>query len=143
MTDAELVAQEVVEREDRLDKKIYHITAKGREDLHQWLASPRPLTDFREPFLIQLFFGGQLSDEELLKVLKARVAELEAQKEEFFSRYAAFKGSTPQGDGRRAYFLSISTMEYGINDGLAELDWLKRMIRRVEAKQYDLQEFDE
>lgn len=143
MTDADLVVQEVVEREDRLDKKIYHITDKGRDDLHQWLASSLPMSDFREPFLIQLFFGGQLSDEELLKVLKTRAAELETQKKEFLRRYAAFKESTPQAEGRRAYFLSISTMEYGINNGLAELNWLKSMIRRIEAEQYDLQEFDE
>ena len=142
MTDEGLVIQEVIEREDRLDMKIYHLTEQGREDLHQWLSSPLPVTDFREPFLIQLFFGGQLSDAELLSVLKAKIEALEAEKADYLTRYEAFREGAGESQDRRSYFLSILTMEFGINSGLAELDWLKSVVRRIEAGDYDLKDFD-
>ena len=58
MTDEGLVEKEIVEREERLDMKIYSITKTGRSELHDWLATPLPEKDTREPFLIQVFFGG-------------------------------------------------------------------------------------
>jgi PadR family transcriptional regulator AphA len=56
MTKEGILEKEVVERDERLDMKIYRISEKGREELHQWLATPLPSQDTREPFLVQLFF---------------------------------------------------------------------------------------
>ena len=61
-----LVTMEVIEREERLDMKIYHVTETGRAELHTWLTTPQPERDEREPFLIQVYFGGQFCDDELL-----------------------------------------------------------------------------
>lgn len=47
-----LVTMEVIEREERLDMKIYHVTEAGRAELHTWLTTPQPERDDREPFLI-------------------------------------------------------------------------------------------
>ena len=61
-----LVSKEVISREERLDMKVYSLTEAGQVELHNWLATPLRPQDTREPFLIQLFFGGQLSEAELL-----------------------------------------------------------------------------
>ena len=141
MTEQKLVRQEVVEREDRLDMKIYHITEKGKEELHKWLSQPLPISDFREPFLIQIFFGGQLSDSELLNIVKTKIEGLETEKVEFLTRYNAFREGMQESEDPRSYFLSILTMEYGIMNGLAELSWLKSVVQRVESGEYALNEF--
>ena len=65
-----LVEKEVIEREERLDMKIYTITEAGRGGLHHWLATPLPERDEREPFLIQVYFGSKLSDEETARLLQ-------------------------------------------------------------------------
>src|SRR5512146_187920 len=57
---------EKVPQEDRPDRKVYHITEAGRAELLRWLASPPPLDDPRSAPLIQVFFTGQLSDQEIL-----------------------------------------------------------------------------
>lgn len=71
------VEKEVIEREERLDMKIYNITEAGRDELHQWLSTPLPEHDTREPFLIQVYFGGKLSNSEILNILNHKLRELE------------------------------------------------------------------
>ena len=36
------VSQEVVAQSDRPDRKVYHISDEGREELHRWLAECEP-----------------------------------------------------------------------------------------------------
>jgi DNA-binding PadR family transcriptional regulator len=36
------VEQEIDQRKDRLDRKVYHITDSGQSELHQWLSTPLP-----------------------------------------------------------------------------------------------------
>src|ERR1700752_2649646 len=62
LADDGLVTREVIPGEDILARKVYHITDAGRQELHRWLTTPLPPADSREPFLIQGFFGSQLSD---------------------------------------------------------------------------------
>jgi DNA-binding PadR family transcriptional regulator len=52
-----LATQEVFTREEGLDRKVYHLTERGREELHRWLTTPLPPADTREPFLILAFYS--------------------------------------------------------------------------------------
>lgn len=142
MLDEGLVTQEVVEREDRLDLKVYHITAAGHQALHDWLATPLPGADYREPFLIQLFFGGQLSDEELDQVLQHEIEGMRKKLAAYGGAYAAFKSRLPDHDRPRDYFLSVLTMEYGLCSTLMGLEWLESVAKRVENRDYDLRDFE-
>ena len=60
-----LVEREVIHQENRADKKIYHITDKGKNDLYNWLSTPLDLPSLHLRFLIQIFFARQLSDNEI------------------------------------------------------------------------------
>lgn len=140
MTDDGLVEKEVIEREERLDMKIYSITKAGRSELHDWLATPLPEKDTREPFLIQVFFGGKLSDKELLNLLhhEKKIAE-----ESLLAYDAVHQASTAQPSSindPRAFFLSMLTLEYGIKSNRALLEWLNSAIKRIETKNYSLKE---
>lgn len=136
-----LVEQEVIEREDRLNKKLYHLTAAGREELHDWLSTPLPPADYREPFLIQLYFGGKLSDEELINILQHEIQGLEEQLNDYSSAYQGYRERLKTHEQRRALFLSVLTLEYGILNVLDSLEWLKSIAERVESGDYTLRDF--
>lgn len=140
MTEDGLVEKEVIEREERLDMKIYSITKAGRSELHDWLAAPLPEKETREPFLIQVFFGGKLSDEELLNLLHH---EKKFAEENLLALDAVHQASTTQAgsiNDPRAFFLSMLTLEYGIKSNQALLKWLNSAIKRIETKNYSLKE---
>jgi DNA-binding PadR family transcriptional regulator len=141
MTEEGLVEQEVIEREERLDMKLYHLTEAGREELHQWLSTPLPPTETRDPFLIQLFFGSKLSDEELVNLLQREIQTLEEQKTAYFSAYQAYLETIKTHPDPRAFFLSVLTMEFGILGGLVALEWLKSVVERVQSGDYTLRDF--
>src|SRR5512137_879203 len=61
------VTMEVVPQDNRPNRKVYTITKAGREELRRWLQQPPPVQIPRSAGLIQVFFAGQLSDEEILQ----------------------------------------------------------------------------
>ncbi|GAK06245.1 transcriptional regulator, PadR family [Geomicrobium sp. JCM 19037] len=48
------------------DKKLYQITAAGKEELVTWLSQPPELPKRKDTFLMQTFFSDQLSTDEAL-----------------------------------------------------------------------------
>jgi DNA-binding PadR family transcriptional regulator len=48
-------------QQERPNRKVHHITDAGRAELRRWLHLEQALPVHREPFLVQLFFAGQLA----------------------------------------------------------------------------------
>lgn len=138
LTEAGLAEKEIVEREDRLDLKIYTITAAGRAALLQWLATSLPEQDDREPFLIQVYFGGQLSDEELLGLLQHRLTVTEEKLAVYAAVYQASQNFESKVKDPRAIFLSLLTLEAGYLNTRAEADWLRTALERIATHNYSL-----
>ena len=132
------VTQEVIQREERLDLKRYHITESGRAELQRWLATPLPPQDLREPFLIQVYFGGQLSDEEFLRLLAHEQAAAEERLALYSTLYQHNQAKLAAATDRRALFLSILTLENGLRSNQILLEWLKSVIDRVRLADYSL-----
>ena len=139
LADEDLATMEVVERDERLDLKIYSITKAGRTALHDWLATPLPEADSREPFLIQVYFGGRLSDEELLALLRERLAATEKQIAVYEAIYQASQATPSKVKDPRAIFLSLLTLEAGYTNAQSNAQWLRSAIERIEAKDYSLE----
>ena len=133
------VEKEVVEREERLDMKIYSITTGGRAELHQWLAAPLPERDEREPFLIQLFFGGNLSDDELLNLMRHKLHETEQRLAVYEAVYTSNVNAPKKVSDERAVFLSWLTLEVGYQNNQSIAEWLRSAIDRIESKNYSIQ----
>jgi len=55
---------------DRPHRKVYRVTETGKAALLQWLQCHQPLPTIREPLLVQLFFAAELSNAEILYLLK-------------------------------------------------------------------------
>ncbi len=83
-----LVSKEVQDQESGPSRKVYSITAEGREVLRQWLLTPSELPQLRHPFLAQLAWVDGLTAVELDSLLsqyenevyvKLRMAQAQAQ----------------------------------------------------------------
>ncbi len=141
LSEGGLVEQEVIEREERLDMKVYHITAAGREELHRWLSTPLPSQDYREPFLIQIYFAGKLTDKELDNLLQQEIQTIEERLAAYNSVYKMYQESIKTQEDPRAFFLSVLTLEYGILSNTFSLEWLRNVAERVLSGNYTLREF--
>jgi DNA-binding PadR family transcriptional regulator len=67
---AQLVTPEVVAQEKQRDKYLYTLTAKGRLELREWLATPTQLDlDLRNETFLKLMLARRLPDADPLQVL--------------------------------------------------------------------------
>ena len=136
LAEQDLAEVEVVEQQDRPDRKVYHITAAGRAELRRWLAAPLPPHEPRSAPLIQVFFAGQLSDQEILTVLERAAVETR----QVLAQYAQIPQNAQSyaqhvGSPREAFFWML-TLEYGTLAMQAQLEWIESAIQRIKNKQY-------
>jgi len=122
---------EVVEQSERPDRKVYHITEAGREALHQWLLTPlRPHIPHNAD-LIQVFFAGQLSDDEIVATFERaaeRIHSVLKIYEQIPQQVEAYRDYT---ESPREFFCWMLTLEAGFKSAQANLDWLEDVIRRI------------
>ncbi len=133
-----LVTKEIIEREERLDMKVYHITEVGRGELHAWLACPLPERDDREPFLIQVYFSGQLSDEETLHLFRAKLKETEDRLAVYEAVHQMIQNTPPKIQDPRAVFLATLTLEAGYINNQSIAAWMRSAIERIQKKKYKI-----
>lgn len=125
------VTVEVVPQEDRPNRKVYHITEAGREELRRWLRTPTGPEDPRVPMLVKVFFAGQLADEEAVSLLEAYAAGLRARLEEYAQvpQRAAHYAEAVQSP-REVFFWAL-TLDYGVRLTRAALEWAEEAIRNL------------
>ncbi len=129
------VVMERIPQEDRPDRKVYHITEAGRAELLRWIASPPPLGEPRSAPLIQVFFSGQLTDEEILAKFENFAAVMRAilsQYEQVPAQIEPFQQEIPSP---REHFFWLLTLENGICNLRANLHWVESVIERIKNGQ--------
>lgn len=136
-----LISQQVIPREERLDVKLYEITAAGQEDLQAWLSTPLSPSETREPFLIQLYFAFLLPDSQVIKLLEAEIRQTEDLLASYEAVHQATTGQAQATDMERPWFYSMLTLEFGIKANLWYRDWLRGVKERVEAGELAVQSF--
>ncbi len=73
-----LVNVEVQMQEDRPPRKVYLITARGREEFRRWCSSPvRHLRDMRVEFLAKLYFLRRKGDKAAISLIDDQATFLE------------------------------------------------------------------
>lgn len=142
ITECGLAEMEVIHQEDRPDRKVYHITERGRKELQGWLAASHPTQETRSAELIQVFFAGELSDEAALKVFVRHAEQLRSILEVYNSIPLDYPQVPPQDcDERREerrQFFRLLTLECGITTVWAELAWVESAIQRLKKGDYTL-----
>jgi DNA-binding PadR family transcriptional regulator len=129
---------ENVTQEGKPNRKVYHITEAGRQELHSWLNTKLPPDEIREASLIQVFFAGELSDSEIRDLFLHKAEQLKS----LLSEYQAIEQLKKMTEceesseyNRRSYFWML-TLENGITVVKALLEWVENVIERLEKKEH-------
>ncbi len=133
LTERGFVEVEKVPQEDRPDRKVYHITDAGRDELLKWLAGPTPLGEPRSAALIQVFFYGQVSDEEILAKFEgfaAMMREILARYGQIPSQLGPYEQEIPSS---REHFFWLLTLDNGIRSMRANLEWAENVIALIKS----------
>ena len=130
-----LVEMEKVPQEDRPDRKVYHITDAGRADLIKWLSGSPSMDEPRSAPLVQVFFAGALSDEEILAKFE-EFAEIMHMMLERYKQVPDQLGPFQQEiTSPREHFFWLLTLENGLKSMKANLEWAESIIDRIKSGQ--------
>jgi len=123
------VHMEMVEQEDRPDRKVYHITEDGLTELHHWLTTPLDLPKIRHQWLIQVFFAQQLSDDEIIASFEGRAEKLRHKLELFRTGVqAVVERRFAEMGSKRSRRLWQFTLDYGVSHLEWELEWVEHAL---------------
>jgi DNA-binding PadR family transcriptional regulator len=135
LTEQGYVEMEKVEQADRPDRKVYHITPAGRSALLEWLSGPPPLSEPRSAPLIQVFFMGQLPDDEVLKRFESYAEIMRMFLERYDQVPADVNEIYTDVKSPRERFFWMLTLESGIANMRSSLEWAESIIARIKAGQ--------
>ncbi|MCA0971695.1 PadR family transcriptional regulator [Halobacillus litoralis] len=114
-------------QEDKPDKKEYHLTDKGKEALHAWLAEPlESIPKEKNEWLLKLFFSRHQDRSNTLELLKNYHQNLQS----VYTNYQAIEEmirSNHQDDEDAMYWLF--TLDYGKRTTYAAIEWSEDTIR--------------
>lgn len=117
-----------------LEKKVYSITAAGREQLTQWENNFNKLKPIaKDEFRLQLFFSDCVSPEHRIELLKNRLAQHEERLQQLRERKPKFQNLTapPQEEEEfNDYLVYLG----GIMREEEKCDWLKKCISLCEDR---------
>lgn len=133
LTDLGYVEMEKVQQDDRPDRKVYHITDTGRVELVKWLSGNPPMGEPRSAALIQVFFAGQLSDEDILAKFEGLAALLRAVMETYDQIPARLQPYQQEIASPREHFFWMLTLDNGLRSMRATLEWAEDVIRQIRA----------
>jgi PadR family transcriptional regulator, regulatory protein AphA len=135
LTEQGFAEMEKVPQDDRPDRKVYSISEAGRLELLKWLAGPPPLDEPRSAPLIQVFFAGQLSDQEILAKFEGFAAIMRATLAQYDQVPAQLGPYQQEITSPREQFFWMLTLESGISNMRANLAWAESIIARIKNGQ--------
>jgi DNA-binding PadR family transcriptional regulator len=125
-----LVTSQIELQQDRPNRKVYAITDAGREELGRWLLVTHALPAHREPFLIQLFFGSNLNNAQLIAHLEGQLHQHEA----LLRLYEQIEiDSCPDPAIDRALELRRMALDLGMLQEKAYIEWATRCLKIMQA----------
>ena len=109
-------------RADRRGRRLYRISAAGRESLDEWLSDVEP--GARDTFFLKLFVGGLSDPETMLE----HVEQFRADTEE---RLAVLRAAEPANTNRGHDWYHRHLLRYGVERLELERDWADRVARAL------------
>jgi DNA-binding PadR family transcriptional regulator len=70
LEEKEWLQAESVQQENRPDKRIYTVTALGKQQLSQWIAEPEEMATIKDELLVKLYAGHLVSRQTIVTKLK-------------------------------------------------------------------------
>ena len=121
-------ARRDVAQEQRPDKQVYRITAKGRRALREWLEEPVERdAGGRSPFELKIFFGGLMRPEALVAHIERHRAGAEGDLDEYreIERRIA---------GHEEDYYAYLTLRWGLARARAQIRWANEVLRELDAR---------
>ena len=133
LTEQGYTEMEKVPQDVRPDRKLYSISDAGRAELMKLLAALPLLEETRSVPLIQIFFAGQLPDEDILAKFEGLAALVRAsltQCDQIRGQLEPFQEviSSP-----REHFFWLLTLDHGIRTARASLEWAESVIEKIKS----------
>lgn len=116
-------------QEDNPNKKVYHLTETGREELNRWLRDPHPSAPARMVWLAQVHFSSDMDPQDLIGLLQHRLDYVREEIAELESRWPENEPvPAPEDLLQRGYKSNILALEYGIRINRFYEEWLEDAI---------------
>ncbi|HVB61929.1 MAG TPA: PadR family transcriptional regulator [Ktedonobacteraceae bacterium] len=133
LSDAGLVESEVIVQKSRPNRKVYRLTAAGKDELERWLRESVPERFSKDEFLTRLFFCGETSAEITLQHLLEHRASLLKQLEHM--EWARQQYATRPTRRPRLLEYQMLVREYKEAELRAGLEVTERAIARLTLEQ--------
>lgn len=139
MRDDSWVEFEHVHQDGYPDKKVYSLTETGRSELRRWLSTPHE-ERLRIIWVGQLQFGDEISADELISVLEARVAWLQERLDYLEDRLQSLQPGLEVPYPRdvlvrfKGMSRSMLALEYGIRHHRFHIEWTRDAITALELQ---------
>jgi DNA-binding PadR family transcriptional regulator len=133
LAEKEWIETEIIKQDRRLDRKIYHITPKGSEELLRWLTTPVSARVVRLPKLIQIFFAANLSNDEAMQCFERFVNYYRralTELRELPEKTLSYRHKNPPLSAKHMFFRSLP-WEYGIRLAETSLQWGEEVLARL------------
>jgi PadR family transcriptional regulator AphA len=126
------VEREVIEQDNRPDRKEYSITEEGREALKKWLASqPSEGAPHSSP-LIQVFFAGQFPDEEIVKMFYFLDNAMDKMLEQYSQIPEKIEEYRQMLHSDREMYFWAATLDLGVRLAKVQQEWARDLISDLE-----------
>ena len=129
------LTSERVIQDDKPNKRVYSLTAQGKDEFLNWLASPENdilnAMQVKNAFLLRLFFAGEHTKEQALSMLNAYrdvCLKYLSKLDEAIEIAAEEEQSSPP---EKAIFWNLTAM-LGEAISQARLDWVNKAIKMLE-----------
>lgn len=127
LVDQEFATATIEVQTDRPNRKVYSITKRGKEELKQWVSDEHEPMVYRDPLLVQLFFGDCVESEDMVDVL-------EAAKEKHVEHLAVLRSielpPVSKCSDKRVLFARL-TLELGLQSKQTYIDWIDQSIATI------------
>lgn len=120
------ITTETIPQQGKPDRRVHSLTDAGRDEFTDWLRAPLEHLKPKEPFLARLFFAAPLGVDGVIALLDEREAAIRAGLDQL--------RALPTAEGDLGAVLRMATLDAGIAQGEAELNWLQATRRRVIAQ---------
>lgn len=132
-----LAYSEIQEQDSRPDRRLYHITPAGRDDLLAWLAQPMTAIEAtKDALIVRLFFSAQLDKNTVLMQLHLQRAlhqqQLDLLRGDIVEQITAGRAANPD-IARDALMWDIARRNGELMEE-AYIRWLDESIARIEAE---------
>lgn len=129
------VEMDVIRQSDRPDRKVYHLTDSGKQELARWLSAPPPMDEARSAPLVQVFFLGQLTDEEILAKFEGFAEMMRVILERYDQVPGRLEEHIKMVSSPREVFFWLLTLDLGVRTMHANLEWAESIIEQIKNGQ--------